>query len=78
MSGSDKFNFKTLSLHAGHRPDPLTGARAVPQICGVGAAGLRRSLGCGKVCLVRNLCTGEDRAAPANERCTTDGTADRV
>jgi len=30
MSSSDKFNFKTLSLHAGHRPDPLTGARAVP------------------------------------------------
>ncbi len=30
MSGSEKFNFKTLSLHAGHRPDPLTGARAVP------------------------------------------------
>ncbi|MBL43043.1 MAG: O-acetylhomoserine aminocarboxypropyltransferase [Rhodospirillaceae bacterium] len=30
MSSSDKFNFNTLSLHAGHRPDPLTGARAVP------------------------------------------------
>ena len=30
MSVSEKFNFKTLSLHAGHRPDPLTGARAVP------------------------------------------------
>ena len=22
--------FDTLSLHAGHRPDPVTGARAVP------------------------------------------------
>ncbi len=30
MSESDKINFNTLSLHAGHRPDPLTGSRAVP------------------------------------------------
>ena len=31
MSGDGKiFNFNTLALHAGQRPDPATGARAVP------------------------------------------------
>ena len=30
MIGPDSFRFDTLSLHAGQRPDPVTGARAVP------------------------------------------------
>ena len=31
MSGDGKiFDFNTLALHAGQRPDPATGARAVP------------------------------------------------
>ncbi len=30
MVEPDFFRFDTLSLHAGHRPDPTTGARAVP------------------------------------------------
>jgi O-acetylhomoserine (thiol)-lyase len=30
MAEERKFGFNTLALHAGHRPDPVTGARAVP------------------------------------------------
>ena len=30
MIEPDSFRFDTLSLHAGQRPDPVTGARAVP------------------------------------------------
>ena len=30
MAEEHKFGFNTLTLHAGHRPDPVTGARAVP------------------------------------------------
>ena len=30
MVEPDFLHFDTLSLHAGHRPDPVTGARAVP------------------------------------------------
>ena len=30
MSGEKRFGFDTLAVHAGQRPDPVTGARAVP------------------------------------------------
>ena len=30
MADPKLFRFETLSLHAGQRPDPVTGARAVP------------------------------------------------
>src|SRR5256886_10130367 len=30
QSGEKKFGFDTLAVHAGQRPDPVTGARAVP------------------------------------------------
>ncbi len=30
MAEEHKFGFNTLTLHGGHRPDPVTGARAVP------------------------------------------------
>ncbi len=30
MADPKLFQFETLSLHAGQRPDPATGARAVP------------------------------------------------
>jgi O-acetylhomoserine (thiol)-lyase len=30
MSGEKQFGFDTLAVHAGQRPDPVTGARAVP------------------------------------------------
>src|SRR5436190_15174896 len=30
MAAPRSLQFDTLSLHAGHRPDPVTGARAVP------------------------------------------------
>ena len=30
MADERKFGFNTLTLHGGHRPDPVTGARAVP------------------------------------------------
>src|SRR4030088_828615 len=29
-SGAKEFGFDTLAVHAGQRPDPVTGARAVP------------------------------------------------
>src|ERR1700730_12813925 len=29
-SGGKEFGFDTLAVHAGQRPDPVTGARAVP------------------------------------------------
>ncbi|MDQ4092929.1 MAG: PLP-dependent transferase, partial [Actinomycetota bacterium] len=30
MAGEKQFGFDTLTVHAGQRPDPVTGARAVP------------------------------------------------
>src|SRR5258708_8524712 len=30
MHGEKQFGFDTLAVHAGQRPDPVTGARAVP------------------------------------------------
>jgi len=30
MKGEKEFGFDTLAVHAGQRPDPVTGARAVP------------------------------------------------
>src|SRR5947209_20401387 len=30
MKGDRQFRFDTLAVHAGQRPDPVTGARAVP------------------------------------------------
>src|SRR3989440_4327552 len=30
MTGEKQFGFDTLAVHAGQRPDPVTGARAVP------------------------------------------------
>ena len=30
MEGEKQFGFDTLAVHAGQRPDPVTGARAVP------------------------------------------------